>query len=51
MSLDDQSRVLTPVEAIQQGADYLVMGRPITQAKDPLAVLSQVNQDLRRVIA
>jgi len=49
--LDDQSRVLTPVEAIQQGADYLVMGRPITQAKDPLAVLSQVNQDLRRVIA
>jgi orotidine-5'-phosphate decarboxylase len=46
-ALDDQTRVLTPVEAIRQGSDYLVMGRPITQAADPLAVLSAVNRALR----
>lgn len=42
---DDQARVLTPAEALSQGADYLVMGRPITQASDPLAVLALVNRD------
>lgn len=31
----DQKRVMTPKEAIEKGADYLVMGRPITEAKDP----------------
>ncbi len=46
-SLDDQTRVLTPVEAIQQGSDYLVMGRPITQAADPVAVLAAVNRELQ----
>jgi|SRR5271165_2210504 len=34
-STDDQSRVATPAEAIQRGADYLVVGRPITGAPDP----------------
>jgi orotidine-5'-phosphate decarboxylase len=32
---DDQKRVVTPAEAIRRGASYLVIGRPITQAKDP----------------
>lgn len=32
---DDQKRVMTPKKAIQKGADYLVIGRPITEAKDP----------------
>lgn len=32
---DDQSRVTTPTDAIQRGADYLVVGRPIRDAKDP----------------
>jgi orotidine-5'-phosphate decarboxylase len=46
-ALDDQTRVLTPAEAVRQGADYLVMGRPVTQADDPAAVLSAVNRELR----
>lgn len=49
-ALDDQTRVLTPADAIRQGADYLVMGRPITQAADPVALLSALNQELRDVL-
>ncbi len=41
----DQTRILTPVQALQAGADYLVIGRPITQAADPLAVLESVAQE------
>jgi orotidine-5'-phosphate decarboxylase len=33
---DDQRRVATPEEALRRGADYLIVGRPITRAKDPL---------------
>jgi len=36
-STDDQKRIATPEEAIKNGADYIVVGRPITQADDPLA--------------
>lgn len=36
---DDQKRFLSPQAAIQLGADYLVVGRPITQADDPISVL------------
>ncbi len=32
---DDQKRVVTPAEAVRRGASYIVIGRPITQAKDP----------------
>ncbi|MEJ2762496.1 orotidine-5'-phosphate decarboxylase [Photobacterium sp. MCCC 1A19761] len=42
----DQRRVMTPVEAVQAGSDYLVIGRPITQADDPAAVLAAINQSL-----
>jgi orotidine-5'-phosphate decarboxylase len=45
-SADDQTRVLTPVAAIRQGANYLVMGRPITQAIDPVAALNAVYREL-----
>ena len=38
----DQKRVCTPAEAINNGADYIVIGRPITQAPDPVAVLKEV---------
>lgn len=48
--LDDQTRVTTPVDAIRQGSDYLVMGRPITRAADPVAVLKNINQELDSVI-
>jgi len=43
---DDQQRVLTPAAAIQAGADYLVVGRPVTQATDPLAALAALQADL-----
>lgn len=43
---DDQSRVVTPLAARQLGIDYVVVGRPITRAKDPLAVIAATNQDL-----
>lgn len=39
---DDQRRILTPEKAIKAGSDYLVIGRPITQAKDPALVCSQI---------
>jgi orotidine-5'-phosphate decarboxylase len=41
-ALDDQSRVATPADAIRAGADYLVIGRPITQASDPEVALGGV---------
>lgn len=47
----DQRRVLTPGQAVQAGADYLVIGRPITQSPDPLAVLAAVEQELSAVLA
>jgi len=39
---DDQSRIATPSEAVAAGAHYLVIGRPITQAADPVAALSSI---------
>ena len=42
----DQRRVVTPVDAIKMGADYLVIGRSITHAKDPVARLHQINNQL-----
>jgi orotidine-5'-phosphate decarboxylase len=45
-SLDDQQRVLTPAAAVEQGADYLVVGRPITQNANPLAALQQIKAEL-----
>lgn len=43
---DDQQRVTTPATAIAAGADYLVIGRPVTQAADPVAVLESINQEI-----
>ena len=40
---DDQTRIITPQAAIANGADYLVIGRPITRAADPVAVLAAIN--------
>jgi len=45
-SVDDQKRIMTPEQAIAVGVDYLVIGRPITKADDPHAVLKQINQSL-----
>lgn len=41
-AMHDQTRVMTPQEAIAAGSDYLVMGRSITQAADPAAVLQHL---------
>jgi orotidine-5'-phosphate decarboxylase len=43
----DQSRIVTPQAAIANGADYLVIGRPITEAADPVAALAAINGSLR----
>ena len=43
---DDQARVVTPAQAIANGADYLVIGRPITAAADPLAALAAIHASL-----
>jgi orotidine-5'-phosphate decarboxylase len=43
---DDQSRVLTPSQAMQMGASYLVIGRPITQAANPIEALIAINQEI-----
>lgn len=45
-AVGDQSRVMTPKNAIAAGANYLVIGRPITAAPDPVAAWKQICQDL-----
>jgi orotidine-5'-phosphate decarboxylase len=43
----DQKRIMTPKQAIEDGSDYLVVGRPITQAADPVAVLKEINDSIK----
>ena len=43
---DDQRRVVSPLQAIAMGSDYLVIGRPITQSANPLETLVQINRSL-----
>lgn len=45
--LGDQHRVMTPSEAISAGSDYLVMGRPITGADNPSAVITSILDRLK----
>jgi orotidine-5'-phosphate decarboxylase len=45
-AMGDQQRTLTPRHALANGADYLVIGRPITQSPDPLQTLLSINQDI-----
>jgi orotidine-5'-phosphate decarboxylase len=46
---DDQRRIVTPTDAIKNGSDYLVIGRPITQAADPAAVCESIYRDILNV--
>lgn len=43
---DDQKRIETPEKAIEMGANYLVIGRPITKSKNPLKTLKKINDTL-----
>ncbi|MNO80887.1 Orotidine 5'-phosphate decarboxylase [compost metagenome] len=44
----DQSRTLTPEEAIRQGTDYIVVGRPITAALDPRGAAEQIIEEMKK---
>ena len=43
---DDQKRIMTPQQAIAVGADYLVIGRPLTQSSQPLNTLKAIYHSL-----
>ncbi len=45
-SKDDQKRVVTPKDAVDMGADYLVIGRPITASDDPVAAADRIAEEL-----
>ena len=47
-SKDDQQRIITAKGAIADGADYLVVGRPISKAADPVAVISELQQEIKQ---
>jgi orotidine-5'-phosphate decarboxylase len=48
-SKDDQKRIMTPADALRAGAHYLVIGRPITQAADPLQALQAIGQEIANI--
>ena len=43
---DDQSRIMTPRAALQNGSSYLVIGRPVTKAADPLSALQNISREI-----
>lgn len=47
---DDQKRVIAPAEALRKGADILVVGRPITQASDPVAAARRIAEEMDGVV-
>jgi orotidine-5'-phosphate decarboxylase len=47
---DDQRRVMTPAEAIEQGASYLVIGRPVTAAPDPMQALLTIESEIAALL-
>jgi len=48
--VQDQTRVVTPTIAVQSGADYLVIGRPITRADDPRAAAHEIAEEIASAI-
>jgi len=47
---DDQKRIATPAEAVSAGADYVVVGRPITGASDPVAAAARVVVEIQSAL-
>ena len=47
---DDQKRIMTPAEAVKNGADYLVIGRPITKADDPKKAAVRILEEIETVL-
>nr|WP_264477712.1 orotidine-5'-phosphate decarboxylase [Halomonas malpeensis] len=45
-ALNDQERVMTPAKALKEGSTHLVIGRPVTQASDPMAALSAIEAEI-----
>jgi len=45
-NVNDQTRISTPLEAIKNGSDYLVIGRPITKSNDPRSALERIIQEI-----
>jgi orotidine-5'-phosphate decarboxylase len=48
VDLHDRKRVATPAQAIARGADYRVVGRPITKAADPVVAAQRIVADMER---
>jgi orotidine-5'-phosphate decarboxylase len=48
---DDQKRIVTAQDAIINGADYVVVGRPISRAKDPIAVVKSMQSEIQKGLA
>ncbi len=46
---DDQKRIMSPSQAVRVGADYLVIGRPITQSDDPVMALEVILKEVQGV--
>jgi len=46
----DQKRVMTPGEAVSKGADYVVIGRPITKAEDPVAAARAIAKEIESAL-
>lgn len=51
LTKDDQRRTLTAEEALTQGADYIVVGRPIIQAPNPLLAAKQIIQEIDKILS
>jgi len=47
---DDQKRIVTPADAVKNGADYVVIGRPIRDAKDPADAAMRVAEEIESVL-